>query len=158
MLPSACGFRPVHGPADQSHLDSNALNFIAVDSIPDRSGQILQVALEDGIHPEGRQPENTYRLSVDLQEIKQPIIIERNGRISRYNLIHVAKFRVYNPYDNATLHSGTAKRISSYNVSLSDFSTFIAEREGHERGLTALAQDIIMQLASAFEPKQASGS
>ena len=132
-------------------MRNNALHFLAVDTIPERSGQILQVELEDILHPEGQVPSQHYRLAVELGEIKQPIIVELTGRVSRYNLIHTANYRVYDPVSGANLHQGNAKRVSSYNVSTADFSTYTAERDARERGLKELAQDLVMRLAAAFE-------
>lgn len=156
LLLTSCGFRPLHAPAEQMAVTNTMLHYVAVDSIPGRSGQILQVALEDGLHPEGRQPELSYRLGVSLNEVKQPIIVERTGRVTRYNLILSANFRVYDPSSGRTLHKGKARRISSYNVSTADFATFSAERDARERGLKELAEDIIMRLAAAFEVPQQS--
>lgn len=153
ILLAACGFQPVYGPKGGNHVAA-PMHYIAVDDIPSRAGQILQIALEDGLHPQGDAPKHSYRLAVQLEETRQPIIIERTGRVTRYNLIHTAKFRVYDPRGGQDMHKSNAKRISSYNVAPSDFSTFVGERDARERGLKELAQDILMQLAAAFAPEK----
>lgn len=153
---TGCGFQPVYGTRDNSPSQWQAvpsLQKLVIEQIPGRDGQILRVALEDGIRPNGEQPASQdLRLSVDMNIKKQPVIIELDGRITRYNLEIIARYRVTNLSSGKILHRDTARRISSYNVASSDFSTFIAERDARERGLKALADQMLMQLAAALEP------
>jgi LPS-assembly lipoprotein len=150
---SACGFQPVYQTGAQSTAAAGfALPALQIEKIPGRDGQILQTALEDGLNPQGMTPaEAHYTLSASLNTQKTPVVIELDGRISRFNLRHDVRFSVKDLRTGAVVHRGRAKRVSSYNVALSDFSTFMAERDARKRGLEVLAEQIIMQLAAATQ-------
>ncbi len=150
---AACGFEPVYANK-YNNRQHNLMQHIArviVDSDAARSSQLLQVALEDIFNPQGQNYDalhGKYRLKVRLRERRQPIIIERTGRVTRYNLNFSAHFSIMPFPDDEPIYKGVARRISSYNVAASDFSTFIGERDARKRGLQELAQDISMQVAA----------
>ncbi len=144
FLVAACGFRPVHAPVSSSQ--NAVLQYIMVDNIPTRSGQILKIELEDLLHPDGQYPQPRYRLAVNFSEEKQPIVIESNARVSRYNLILKADYTLIDLTSGATVHQGSVKRLSSYNSSLSDFSTYVAEGDALNRGVKQLAHDVANRL------------
>lgn len=147
---AGCGFRPVHAPTQPQAgtVASPILQSIKVTPIPLRSGQILHIALEDLLHADGEFPMPRYRLDTTLEEAKQPIVIETNGRVSRYNLILVARYNLYDIASNALITNGVVKRISGFNASLSDFSTYVSENDTHDRNLRQIAQDITHRLTS----------
>lgn len=150
LLLAACGFRPVHAPTQAltgPSMTAPVLQTIQVSPIPQRSGQILSIALEDLLHADGQYPTPRYRLDTTLEEAKQPIVIETNGRVSRYNLVLVARYSLYEIHSNALVTNGTVKRISGFNSSLSDFSTFVSENDTHDRNIRQMAQDISMRIA-----------
>lgn len=151
---TACGFHPVHGNKANTAINSMVLEEIKVE-VPTkgRSGQLFRIALEDELHPENLYPTPRYRLIGNLEEIKQPIIIERDARITRYNLILKSNYKLLDIASGETVHSKSSQRISSYNVSDSDFATFIANREARERGIKELARTIAMELASVLPDK-----
>jgi LPS-assembly lipoprotein len=154
---SACGFRPVHAPTQPQAMPSATsplMQTIQVSLIPNRSGQILQTELEDLLHPDGQFPTPRYRLDTTLEETKQPIVIETNGRVSRYNLILLARYNLYEVQSNALISSGSVKRISGFNASLSDFSTFVSENDTHDRNLKQMAKDITLRLALQMKKAQ----
>jgi LPS-assembly lipoprotein len=152
LLPllAACGFRPVHAPLERA--ESASLQQVRVDPIPaGRPGQVLQIALEDMMTPSGPPANARYRVIAAITEVKRPIIIERNAEISRYNLEMTVPYSVVEVATGQTLGSGQVRRISSYNVSNSDFSTFIGERDARERGIQEAAQEISMRVATIVE-------
>lgn len=150
LLLAACGFRPVHAPISQPN--EAALQYVMLEEVPSRSGQILQTELEDILHPSGQYPAPRYRLALTLTEEKQPIVIERNGRVSRYNLLLKAEYRLTDFVSGAPLHQGKVRRNSSFNASLSDFSTYVSESDARNRGVKQIAQDIAMRLAAQLKP------
>jgi LPS-assembly lipoprotein len=128
-----------------------------VTPIPQRSGQILHIALEDLLHADGQFPTPRYRLDTTLEEAKQPIVIETNGRVSRYNLVLVARYNLYDIQSSALITKGVVKRISGFNASLSDFSTFVSENDTHDRNIRQMAQDISMRLMLKLSALRAMG-
>lgn len=160
LLLASCGFRPLHAPTQQQAIPSAAapmLQTIQVSPIPLRSGQILSMALEDLLHADGQFPTPRYRLDTTLEETKQPIVIETNGRVSRYNLILVARYQLYDIQTSALITKGVVKRISGFNASLSDFSTFVSENDTHDRNIRQMAQDMSLRIAMKLSALRAMG-
>lgn len=152
---SACGFTPVHGTKKASNTAGSKLETIQVEiANRDRTGQLFHIALEDALHPANHYPAPKYKLTSTLEEIKQPIIIERDASITRYNLILRAKYSLVNiTTGEDIIRNKLSQRISSYNVSDSDFATFAADREARERGLEELARTISMELIGLLQDK-----
>ncbi len=147
FLLCACGFEPVHGTkvAESSPL----LEMIKVE-VPTkgRTAQLYRIALEDALHPGNQYPEPRYHLVSQLEEIRQPIIIERDAQITRYNMVLKSTSELLDIASGEKIFSKHSQRISSYNVSDSDFATFIAERDARKNGINALAQTIAMELVT----------
>lgn len=150
---SACGFQPVHGTKPQETSTGGKLEKVQVRvANQNRTGQLFTIALEDALHPSNHYPEPDYLLTSSLEEIKQPIIIERDASITRYNLVLRARYSVQNlKTGDYLLRDKLSQRISSYNVSDSDFATFIADREARERGIEELARTISMELVTLLQ-------
>lgn len=147
---SACGFRPVHAPGGaQQGMGSAELSLVALDPIDNgRSGQVLQTELEDLLHPDNVYPTPRYRLKVVLEEAKQPIVIEQNARVSRYNLLLVAYYTLTDVNTGEAIYRSKLRRMGSYNASLSDYSTYVSENDARERAVRQLANDVVMRLAA----------
>jgi LPS-assembly lipoprotein len=141
LLLASCGFRPVHAPVSDPY--EATLPFVQIEKIDaGRPGQILQMELEDLFHPDGQYPQPRHRLAVTLTQAKQPIVIESNARVSRYNVLFTADYRLIDLLSGATVHQGKVSRQSSYNASLSDFSTYVAEGDAFNRGVKQIAKDV----------------
>ena len=150
LLLTACGFQPVHGvKSAETALSQTALETIKVE-VPakGRTAQLYRIALEDTLHPANLYPEPHYRLVSTLEEIKQPIIIERDAQITRYNLILKAHYELFDIATGESLKKKVSQRVSSYNVSDSDFATFMGDRDARENGIKVLTQTIAMELAA----------
>lgn len=140
---SSCGFEPVYQQKVQ-HLRASNITVNVVNQ--SRSGQLLRIALEDEL---ANLPlAKVHYLTATLEETKQPIIVERDSRISRYNLVHKARYSLTDAQGETTLSQQQRQRISSYNVSDSDFATFAAEKDARRNGIHALAKLIAMDIAS----------
>lgn len=143
LLLSACGFQPVHG----RRAAAPELEQVEVAPIPGRTGQLLRISLEDRLRAGGAA---AWRLEASIAVTPQAVGIEADREITRYNLHLVSSFRLLRTGDGKEVLSGTVRRIASYNVSDSDFSTHIASRDALKRGLDELAEDYRMRLAAFF--------
>jgi len=153
---AACGFEPVHSARTHSDGDTaGALEDVQV-VVPtgSRIGQLYRIALEDTLHPANEFPTPRYRLTATIEEINQPIIIERDASITRYNLILKTQYSLIDLSNGKVLGKKSGQRISSYNVSDSDFATFVAERDSRERGIRDLARSVSNELASLLKEPQ----
>ncbi len=151
MVSSACGFTPVHQQQNSSQTNTQ-LQMIQVDVVnTDRLGQLYQIALENALHPDNDFPEPTYRLNTSLTQLKQALVIERDASITRFNIILDATYQLSHIETGETLVNKRLQRITSYNVSESDFGTFVAEKEALERGVKELARTISMELITTLQ-------
>ena len=152
---TACGFQPVHGTKTEQTANIIALEEIKVE-VPakGRLAQLYRIALEDSLHPSNLYPTPKYRLTSAITEVNQPIIIQRDASIVRYNLVLKATYELTDIASGTQLAKKKIQRISSYNVSDSDFATFIAKRNAREQGIKALAKDLSMKLAATVSATQ----
>lgn len=153
---TACGFRPVHSDKTLSETPQNqvlALNQISVEvPMDNRLGQLYRIALEDVLHPGNDFSETQYIMKSTIIEELQPIIIERNSRITRYNMVLKAEYTLSSLIDGSIIHRGRRQRISSYNVADSDFATFVAQRDARETGVRKVAEMLALDMAKHLAP------
>lgn len=140
LIPAACGFQPVHGVKQQATLSN-----IRVEEIPGRPGQLLKNYIEDEI---GEAGEGRYSLHIDYNLQSIPVITELEGVAERYRLVLRAGLALTDNETGQVVLRDTLSRQASYNVSESDYSTFIAGRSAEEMALRELANDIILRLSA----------
>lgn len=160
FLLSACGFEPLYGT--QKDGDAGILYQVDVDPVivnnaGGRAGQVLHSALEDRFSPAGPRPDAPYGLQVSIGKSLVPVVIEPDGNVLRYNVLLNAHFRLYVKSVGKEVFAGSTSRISSYNVSDSDFSSFIAERDATERGLRELAEELRLRISAWYETYHQAG-
>lgn len=141
---AGCGFSPVYGKKE-SHV---SLSSIEIAPIPERSGQILRTTMEDEI---GEFSTPLYRLSVDYGLQAIPVVTQVQGIAKRYRLVLRAGITLSDIDTGKILLRDTMKRQASYNISDSDYSSFLAARSAEEMALRELAHDIILRLSLFME-------
>lgn len=141
-----CGFQPLYsrsGPA------RGELAAIAVDQIPERSGQLLRTYLRDALNPNGETGRERYRLRVVLIEPRSELGLRRDDVTQRINYSVVASFRLTDGND-AQITAGTSFFSTSFEISSSPFATVSARQDARDRILELIAQDIRDQIATYF--------
>jgi LPS-assembly lipoprotein len=146
---SACGFRPLYGPASTNQArTSERLASVSVSLIPDRTGQLVRNALLDRINIGGQPAKPEFVLDVDVNESIQNLAIQRDETATRANLILQADFRLVVSTTRETVFDGSVQSVSSYNISTSqDFATLSAETNARRRGALDLADEITARVA-----------
>jgi LPS-assembly lipoprotein len=157
---AACGFHPVYGPA-ASGGDSPAaaaLAKIQVGLIPDRSGQILRLALQERFERAGMAEAHQYDLSVSFAVASSALAIEPDSVATWIRLVGTANYRLTSQDPSrATLTSGVARSVDGYNLFDQQYFAQDMENDAVEKRIAlALADQIALQLASYFT-KQAAG-
>ena len=147
LILSACGFQPVYSTRNAQ----TSLQHIVVETIAGREGQLLTIALEDALHPSGAPAAPHHHLHTTLKLRKQPIGIEPDRSVLRWNLYLTAEFTLNEATTGRVVLRDSARRISSYNVSESDFSSFVAEQDAIKRGIRELAHTIRLRLAAGLQ-------
>ena len=148
---SACGFTPVYSPSMQSGVVENSLSAITIDTIPDRSGQMVRNYLIDRIYNSNVPASPEYRLSVSpVQETIVSIGIDKDDEASRAQVREMVMFRLIRLSDNEVVLTRAARSVSSYNILSGQFTTFVTEQDAREQALRALSENIVTDLELYF--------
>ena len=159
-LLAGCGFRPMYatkgdgtpGPAEEG------LGQISVGLIPERTGQLLRLALQSRFDRGGSGVARRYDLTAsygffgELQSIEQ-----LNSAPTRYRLVGVAAWSLISQdAQRKTLVSGTARAMDGLNLFNQQFFAMDMETEAVQRRVTdAVADQITLQLAAYFNRRAA---
>ncbi len=153
ILPS-CGFRPLYvGQGTDDSISGRQLTqemaAIFIDTIPDRTGQILRQSLANRLTPRGETQNPRYRLSVRLSEaVISQQGVRQDNLATRYVMTFTAYYTLYSYPENKRLLSDSTVGRSSYDVQLSPYATDVAEQTAKERIMKILGDDIALRLAA----------
>jgi LPS-assembly lipoprotein len=150
---SACGFHSVYGghSSDGSPV-SEQLNQVAIDSIPDRTGQMLRNDLIDRMYGKGRPALPAYHLSVTLRTSQEDLGILANATTA---LAAVHAFGDYTLKDanGKTLTKGSAQSTASYDKLTSMYASQAAQDGALERTVREVSEQITARLSLYFSEK-----
>lgn len=145
---AGCGFHPLYAHHSQSSFDAD-LASIRVNTIPNRQGQLLAIALRDGLNPRGARVETRYTLDVELSAERQDIGLRPDGTASRSQITMTAKFALKDAKaaaDKPALLQGSTHSISSFDVLSDNYATVVAQHSAEERTVHDIGDDILMRL------------
>jgi LPS-assembly lipoprotein len=154
LLLSGCGFHPLYAArGDEEGPAEAGLAAINIALIPERSGQILRLALQQRLQQGGGPAAPRYDLAVSLAMSSSAIAIQANSTPSRVRLIGTANWTL-RAEDTAqsTMTSGTARVVDGFDEI--DSQAFAADLESEavqKRIFTAIADKIALQLAEYFD-------
>lgn len=146
LVLSACGFRPLHSQSSDVNL-SHYLSSIEVESIADRSGQILRNDLQTRLSPRGPSSNTTFTLTTSLNESIQHLAIQKNAFAVRANLQLEVTYNLIRKSDKTVLLTSRNTVVTSYNITSSDYATLIAQKDARERALKEIADAMHTQLS-----------
>ncbi len=149
LLLGACGFQPLHAKRG-GRAATTDLATIHVNRIPDRAGQQLRNHLLDILTPRGSPRQPRYYLSVVLTESIQEFAIRKNAFATRANFQLSARYQLIDVITKRNLFAAGSRVVSGYNISQSEFSTLIAERDARAKALREISQDIRARLGVYF--------
>lgn len=148
LLVAACGFKPVYGKQEDSTAPK--LASVVIKDIPNRDGQVLKYKLLDLLQPQGVGASPEYELIVKLDTDIAEMGIQEDLRVTRYDIIKNAKYQLISLENNKEVDSGSIRIKSSYNRTVSEFSTFVAQEDADEKASLELAQEIRSRLIYYF--------
>ncbi len=148
---TACGLSPVYGkgaanakPGLRAALEATQVQ----QAEGTRVAQLLSIAMEDELHPQGPTgASRRFLIRMDPPRVEEiAIAVENNQFVARTNLRVTARVHIVRLSDQRELSYFTARRLSSFNTSISsDFSTVVARDDALKRGAKELAADIAMR-------------
>lgn len=156
-LLGGCGFQPLYGDKDYGAAGGQELATVKVNTIPDRSGQILHNYLLDRINPHGRPASAAYSLDIQLTEQKSNVGIIKDSTATLGQLDNTASYTLYDLKKKAAVQSGRSRSFTSYQIVQSEFATFAAEKDARERTLREIADDITTKVAVFLASQKKNG-
>jgi len=143
-----CGFHPLYARHGRSGFDAD-LASIKVNTIADRQGQLLAIALRDALNPRGARVETRYTLDVLLTASHQDIGLRPDGTASRSEITMTANFvlrEANKPAEGSVVLQGTTHSVSSYDVLNDNYATVVARHNAEERNVHEIGDDILTRL------------
>jgi LPS-assembly lipoprotein len=156
-LLGGCGFRPVYGDRGVATAPAAALATVAIDTIPERSGQVLRNLLIDRFYADGRPDKPTWRVAVQLSMAEEELGILKDATATRARLRLLANYELIETSTGKTVYRTFSRAIVSYNILDAQYGTLISRQDAESRGLTELAEDIRTRLALYFAREPQSG-
>ena len=147
----ACNFRPLYlAPGADNTATQSDLAAIEIQGLGGRLGYLLRNALLDELNPASLEIPPRYVLDVSLSSRADPLGIQLDSTITRYNLALFAVFQLRDKTTSNVLVSSAVQRISSYNVSRQPFADLTAAHTAERRAAQEVATEIRTLLAVEF--------
>lgn len=153
---TACGFEPTYatktfGNSGSSAVVESQMADIAIDIIPNRSGQFLRNRLIDNLYKNGYPTAPRYRLSIsNISEQIVEIGIAKDSTASRAQLRLEIDFVLIDLQTQQVVLKRKQRATTGYNILSGQYTTYVTEADAREQGLNMLAQQITAQLELYF--------
>jgi LPS-assembly lipoprotein len=150
---AACGFQPLYKAEGGAKQAASVQRMAAIDIPPigNRSGQILRNELRDQLLPRGRVARPLYRLDVSLTETQADVGILRDATATFSRYTADVNWVLTDLETDAPILRGNNRRITSFPIAASEFSSLEAEKDARDRALAQLAGDVRLRLVLFFE-------
>ncbi|OYW14265.1 MAG: hypothetical protein B7X02_00390, partial [Rhodospirillales bacterium 12-54-5] len=122
-----------------------------------RNGQLLEAEIKDAINPDYEHHEKIYGLNIAINSTETRLFINPDGTSTRSDIPLTSSYTLTRLSDGKLLDKGTITRISSYNTSNADYSSYVSLRDAQRRGVMELAQNYKLRLANVLAKIQAGG-
>ena len=159
LLPLAgCGFAPLYGQSG-SQAVADKLDTVAVQNIPERTGQILRLSLESQLHANGDPTQELYALNVTFSIGLNGIGVQQDTSVTRNRFIANATWSLA-PIGNpaAPVATGTATTQDAENIIDQQYLAITLESNTVNQQLAdEIAAQISAQLAAYFKTHPGAG-
>lgn len=152
---TGCGFHPVYGSRGNKEgaKVSVALNSVAIDSIPERNGQILRNELVDKMYGATRPARPAYRLKISLRNSEEDLGILANATATR-SLLNMYGDYVLTDSNGKTLLRGSAHSVAGFDRLDQMYGTVAARQDAYERSLREVSEQIVNRLSLYFSEEK----
>lgn len=153
----SCGFEPLYATNEAASRPGLQSVRLAEVKASDIARPAVTRALARRTAPATSESEAEYSLSVTIREQAQPLAVQIDDSVTRYNYRLLADY-VLTPADGGKEIRGKAEAVASFNVVASQYSTLYAEESAREKAARALAErierDILLEFAGEDDPKK----
>lgn len=146
---NACGFEPLYGTAGKGgapHSTEVLLSQVKIETIPNRNGQILHNYLLDRMNPRGRPANPEYFLRSSLKVSTRSYGVKRDETTTRASVVVKVDFVLRSKDGNQINFS--ARRISGYSETESEYASLVAEKDAVDRSLREIANDVRLRVGT----------
>ncbi|MCV3270204.1 LPS assembly lipoprotein LptE [Roseobacter sinensis] len=146
MLPlalAACGFTPVYAPGGSA---TKLQNNVTVSEPDTRNGFLVTQRIEERL---GRAADPTYRLALSVSSSQQSLAVDREGNITRYNILGRADYSLVEANTGRVITSGQVDNFTGYSAAGTTVATLAAERDAERRLMVLLADQIVTRVLVA---------
>lgn len=156
LLLASCGFQPLYATGDfGGSLDDQVaqkLQQVAIEPIPERSGQILRNHLIDLMYSKGRPAKPQHRLKVDLTTSEEYLGLLANAT-STLAEVHCNATFTLTDTQGKEVFKGTAHSATTYDRLNNQFVNLSAHDDAMARTLSEIATQIANQVAMHLKGK-----
>jgi LPS-assembly lipoprotein len=142
---SGCGWTPLYADPETGPADAE-LRAIRVDSIPERFGQRLALALRESLNPTGEATPQHYILRITLQVVRLDLGVQTQGLGTRGRLDAFANFTLSDNKSGAQLLAGSSHVAESFDILANEYSNVVAEDDANIRSIEELRRDLLSRL------------
>jgi LPS-assembly lipoprotein len=156
LVLQGCGWTPLYADAESGPADDE-LRTIRVETIPERIGQRLALALRRSLNPSGVEAPKNYSLHVILTVTRADTGIQSQGLGTRGRVDVSATFTLSDLRTNTLLLNNTSHVADSFDIVANEYSTVVAEEDARNRAVEELRRDMVTKL-TLFLQRRASGT
>lgn len=141
-----CGFHPLYAPRAPEDWDPD-LAAIAVTSMPNRPGQILEMALRQNLNPSGVSVAPRWRLGTTLTVARTDLGIQRNATATSSEITVTASYTVTDVKTGAAVYSSSSRGVGDFNQLNDAYATQVGADDAQDRALHEVADDMALRMA-----------
>ena len=143
---AACGFAPVYGPGGAGTVLQNNVTVAEPDT---QEGYLLTRHLETRL---GRAGAGRFALSTTIATTVEGLAINRQGDITRYNMLGAVEYALRDLQTGEVVTSGTVDNFTGYSATGTTVAALAAERDARERLMVILGDQIVARLFATRLP------
>ena len=158
-LLAGCGFHPVYMPtaSGEAGVAQREMGAVFVESLGERSGQLLRQALQERFERAGPGIARRYSLIVAYGVAGEGLGVQSDNQVTRVRVIGDAKwYLVAQDPAKTRLAAGQARAVDGYNIlNQQYFFGDLSNEASQKRMAEALAEQIAIQVAAWFRGRAA---
>lgn len=140
---ACCGFSPVYQTGGSGNTLQGNIEVVEPET---RDAFLVTRRLEERL---GRAANPVYRLTLEVRSDEEDLDVDREGTITRFNLLGEADYALVELDTGRIVVSGSVDNFTSYSATGTTVSELAAERDAQQRLMTLLADQILIRLLSA---------
>ncbi len=149
---SSCGFKPLYAKKNPSGKVCD--NFSVTSENYQEVGHKVKYSVQDSLNLACVDVDNMYRIELVLDKEKQEVGIQKDREVTRYNLIFLAKYKIFKNAEEKPFDEGYNKLVGGYDAVVSDYGTFSNEQDTFENLADEMANELSLKFTSIVKRQE----